>query len=60
MEKFSLEFIDRNLNPQKVKKTPQNGCFFNTTFAPYERNRRLNWMALIDSGYEWRFFAPFP
>ncbi|EPW7773928.1 hypothetical protein ACWPM4_004431, partial [Shigella flexneri] len=44
----------------KIKKTPQNGCFFNTTFAPYERNRRLNWMALIDSGYEWRFFAPFP
>lgn len=27
------EFIDRNLNPQKIKKTSQNGCFFNTTFA---------------------------
>ncbi len=25
--------IDRNLNPQKIKKTSQNGCFFNTTFA---------------------------
>ncbi|HHO9847017.1 TPA: MbeB family mobilization protein, partial [Escherichia coli] len=23
-------FIDRNLNPQKTKKAPQNGCFFNT------------------------------
>ncbi|MEH4556677.1 MbeD family mobilization/exclusion protein, partial [Escherichia coli] len=22
--------IDRNLNPQKTKKAPQNGCFFNT------------------------------
>ncbi|MCF3243794.1 hypothetical protein, partial [Escherichia coli] len=23
-------FIDRNLNPQKIKKTPKNGCLFNT------------------------------
>ncbi|WP_236265725.1 CPBP family intramembrane glutamic endopeptidase, partial [Escherichia coli] len=35
----SLLFIDRNLNPQKTKKAPQNGCFFNTPCAPYERKR---------------------
>ncbi|WP_252099031.1 MbeD family mobilization/exclusion protein, partial [Escherichia coli] len=23
-------FIDRNLNPKKIKKTPKNGCLFNT------------------------------
>lgn len=34
--------------------------FLQHHFCSYERNRRLNWMALIDSGYEWRFFAPFP
>ncbi|WP_236426001.1 DNA adenine methylase, partial [Escherichia coli] len=28
--------IDRNLNPQKTKKAPQNGYFFNTPCAPYE------------------------
>ncbi|HHK9479820.1 TPA: MbeB family mobilization protein [Escherichia coli] len=54
------EFIDRNLNPQKTKKAPQNGYFFNTPCAPYERKRLLNRMTLIDTGYEWRFFAPFP
>ncbi|WP_244592165.1 putative holin, partial [Escherichia coli] len=27
---FFTSFIDRNLNPQKTKKAPQNGCFFNT------------------------------
>nr|AET14869.1 hypothetical protein TC1_0011 [Escherichia coli F18+] len=55
-----LRLIDRNLNPQKTKKAPQNGCFFNTPCAPYERKRLLNRMTLIDTGYEWRFFAPFP
>lgn len=55
-----MVFIDRNLNPQKTKKAPQNGCFFNTPCAPYERKRLLNRMTLIDTGYEWRFFAPFP
>ncbi|WP_250143597.1 glucose PTS transporter subunit EIIB, partial [Escherichia coli] len=49
--------IDRNLNPQKTKKAPQNGCFFNTPCAPYERKRLLNRMTLIDTGYEWRFLA---
>ncbi|MGT6703042.1 DNA methyltransferase, partial [Escherichia coli] len=34
-----LVFIDRNLNPQKTKKAPQNGYFFNTPCAPYERKR---------------------
>ncbi len=53
-------FIDRNLKPQKTKKAPQNGYFFNTPCAPYERKRLLNRMTLIDTGYEWRFFAPFP
>ncbi|HHK9005631.1 TPA: hypothetical protein ACQZEI_004968 [Escherichia coli] len=57
---FESGFIDRNLNPQKTKKAPQNGCFFNTPCAPYERKRLLNRMTLIDTGYEWRFFAPFP
>lgn len=56
----NIAFIDRNLNPQKTKKAPQNGCFFNTPCAPYERKRLLNRMTLIDTGYEWRFFAPFP
>ncbi|MCV6895521.1 hypothetical protein OE181_25290, partial [Escherichia coli] len=27
---FVVNLIDRNLNPQKTKKAPQNGCFFNT------------------------------
>ncbi|EFM8819673.1 hypothetical protein A4V55_004431 [Escherichia coli] len=27
-------FIDRNLNPQKIKKTPKNGCLFNTACVP--------------------------
>ncbi len=55
-----VSLIDRNLNPQKTKKAPQNGYFFNTPCAPYERKRLLNRMTLIDTGYEWRFFAPFP
>ncbi|MEB5811290.1 hypothetical protein MXE68_11940, partial [Escherichia coli] len=46
----SFYSIDRNLNPQKTKKAPQNGCFFNTPCAPYERKRLLNRMTLIDSG----------
>lgn len=58
--KYEGILIDRNLNPQKTKKAPQNGCFFNTPCAPYERKRLLNRMTLIDTGYEWRFFAPFP
>ncbi|RIL15038.1 hypothetical protein CYQ92_24205 [Escherichia coli] len=52
-------FIDRNLNPQKTKKAPQNGCFFNTPCAPYERKRLLNRMTLIDTGYECRFLLRF-
>ncbi|GDO20757.1 IS1294 transposase [Escherichia coli] len=28
------EFIDRNLNPQKIKKKPKNGCLFNTACVP--------------------------
>ncbi|EFH6757587.1 hypothetical protein GNW48_23330, partial [Escherichia coli] len=27
-------FIDRNLNPKKIKKTPKNGCLFNTACVP--------------------------
>ncbi|PBR55133.1 hypothetical protein COD45_22130 [Escherichia coli] len=30
----SDQFIDRNLNPKKIKKTPQNGCLFNTACVP--------------------------
>ncbi len=26
--------IDRNLNPKKIKKTPKNGCLFNTACVP--------------------------
>ncbi len=55
-----VAFIDRNLNPQKTKKAPQNGCFFNTPCAPYERKRLLNRITRIDKGYEWWFFAPLP
>ncbi|EFD0698042.1 DNA modification methylase, partial [Escherichia coli] len=29
-----LVFIDRNLNPKKIKKTPKNGCLFNTACVP--------------------------
>ncbi|EKE9900079.1 hypothetical protein QFS46_003762 [Escherichia coli] len=36
-DRFTGMFIDRNSNPQKTKKAPQNGCFFNTPCAPYER-----------------------
>ncbi|EKY7304946.1 hypothetical protein QFB68_004746 [Escherichia coli] len=28
------EFIDRNLKPKKIKKTPKNGCLFNTACVP--------------------------
>uniref|UniRef100_UPI00191C7B44 ead/Ea22-like family protein n=1 Tax=Escherichia coli TaxID=562 RepID=UPI00191C7B44 len=42
--RLAAAFIDRNLNPQKTKKAPQNGCFFNTPCAPYERKRLLNRM----------------
>ncbi|TJR51197.1 DNA modification methylase, partial [Escherichia coli] len=27
-------FIDRNLKPKKIKKTPKNGCLFNTACVP--------------------------
>ncbi len=30
----NIAFIDRNLNPKKIKKTPQNGCLFNTACVP--------------------------
>ncbi|HHD8984052.1 TPA: hypothetical protein ACOX9D_004858, partial [Escherichia coli] len=53
-------FIDRNLNPQKIKKPPRNGCFFNTLCAPDKWQRLLNRMTPIDTGYQWRFFALFP
>ena len=33
-EAFAVEFIDRNLNPKKIKKTPKNGCLFNTACVP--------------------------
>lgn len=36
------EFIDRNLNPKKIKKTPQNRYLFNTLHEPSERLRQLN------------------
>lgn len=29
-----IRFIDRNLNPKKIKKTPKNGCLFNTACVP--------------------------
>ncbi|EGU1102307.1 DNA modification methylase [Escherichia coli] len=29
-----LVFIDRNLKPKKIKKTPKNGCLFNTACVP--------------------------
>ena len=29
-----LLFIDRNLKPKKIKKTPKNGCLFNTACVP--------------------------
>ncbi|WP_311240815.1 colicin-like pore-forming protein, partial [Escherichia coli] len=30
----ALMFIDRNLKPKKIKKTPKNGCLFNTACVP--------------------------
>ncbi|HCB8798343.1 TPA: transposase [Escherichia coli] len=30
----NLLFIDRNLKPKKIKKTPKNGCLFNTACVP--------------------------
>ena len=27
-------FINRNLKPKKIKKTPKNGCLFNTACVP--------------------------
>ncbi len=30
----SKVFNDRNLNPKKIKKTPKNGCLFNTACVP--------------------------
>nr|WP_238892222.1 MbeB family mobilization protein [Escherichia coli] len=31
---LNSEFIDRNLKPKKIKKTPKNGCLFNTACVP--------------------------
>lgn len=31
---FAGEYIDRNLKPKKIKKTPKNGCLFNTACVP--------------------------
>ncbi|EFJ1167800.1 hypothetical protein HII08_004145 [Escherichia coli] len=53
-------FIDRNLNPKKIKKTPRNGYFFDIPCTPYERKRLSNGEILIDTKHKWRFFAPFP
>ncbi len=30
----ALILIDRNLKPKKIKKTPKNGCLFNTACVP--------------------------
>ncbi len=30
----AFTFIDRNLKPKKIKKTPKNGCLFNTACVP--------------------------
>ncbi|EFN9665241.1 hypothetical protein D3G64_26980 [Escherichia coli] len=35
-------FIDRNLNPQKIKKAPEKGCLFNTLRVPCEWLQQLN------------------
>ncbi|EII49225.1 hypothetical protein EC23916_A0341 [Escherichia coli 2.3916] len=32
--KTVVALIDRNLNPKKIKKTPKNGCLFNTACVP--------------------------
>ncbi len=33
--RLTLEaLIDRNLKPKKIKKTPKNGCLFNTACVP--------------------------
>ncbi len=45
------------LSPLKQQRIRQK---VDTPCAPYERKRLLNRMTLIDTGYEWRFFAPFP
>ncbi|WP_353958077.1 hypothetical protein [Escherichia coli] len=29
-----VNLIDRNLNPKKIKKTPKNGCLFDTACVP--------------------------
>lgn len=31
---YGGRFIDRNLKPKKIKKTPNNGCLFNTACVP--------------------------
>ncbi|WP_244589650.1 hypothetical protein [Escherichia coli] len=33
-DKIYRFLIDRNLNPKKIKKTPKNGCLFNTACVP--------------------------
>ena len=33
-DRVVIPFIDRNLNPKKIKKTPKNGCLFNTACVP--------------------------
>lgn len=34
LEAVLMTLIDRNLNPKKIKKTPKNGCLFNTACVP--------------------------
>lgn len=31
---YISNLIDRNLKPKKIKKTPKNGCLFNTACVP--------------------------
>ncbi len=45
-------FIDRNLNPKKIKKAPKNGCLFNTALRAMSAPPSVKWTALIDIWYQ--------
>ncbi|EGF1722687.1 hypothetical protein IB385_005022 [Escherichia coli] len=45
-------FINRNLNPKKIKKTPEKGRFLSIVTHAMTSTSSIKWTALIDTGYQ--------
>lgn len=44
-------FINRNLNPKKIKKTPEKGRFLSIVTHAITSTSSIKWTSLIDTGY---------